>query len=123
MSPHSRQVIFTLPFITLTLQFLPTSRGMLHLLQNIMSLGIGVLVLWPMRLASVTYLLALSSSPFSAAFLDRPNSIDMRLSAISDAPREEMRFLDISNASESPQTFEVYIIEHARVSLFRRLER
>ena len=107
MSPHSRHVIFTFPSDTLTLQFFPTSRGMLHLLQYIASPGTGVLVLWLMRLARITYLFALSLLPFAAAFLDSSNSIDMRLAAISDTSREEIRFLDIGNASEPPHTFEV----------------
>ena len=79
----------------------------MHLLQYASSFGIGVLVLWLMRLAKVTYLLALSGFPSARAFLERLNSSDMRLTAISDAPREEIRFLDIGYASEPPQTFEV----------------
>ncbi len=78
---------------------------MLHFLQYMFSFGMGVTVLWLIRLARAMYLFALSASPFSAALTDSPNSTDIRLSAMSDTFREEMRFLDISNASETAQTF------------------
>ena len=102
MSSHSRQVILTFPSSTLTLQFLPGDRGMLHLLQNMFSFGMGVLVFWLMRLAMDMYLFALSLLPSLAAFTDSLYSADIRFFAMLEASREEMRFLDISNASEPP---------------------
>ena len=102
MSSHSRQVMLILPPTNLTLQFFPTERGMLHLLQYMFSFGIGVLVFWLMRLAMDMYLFALSLLPSLAAFTDSLYSADIRFFAMLEASREEMRFLDISNASEPP---------------------
>jgi len=107
--PQSRQLMPTLPCLSRILQLTPGTIGDRQDLQNRASLGIGVLVLIPMRRAIWMYLLPLSRSPAAASRHARVCKVLIRVSAISFILLLEIFRLPICTPPFSIHIFDIYL--------------